>query len=59
MDKIVSKEEYEKMYPCESENQKELDKLNIKSKCCDSEILADSADDWTCNNCGKDVEHGN
>ena len=56
---MVSEEEYRKNYPCESENQKELDKLNIKSKCCYSEILADSAGDWTCSSCGGDIEYGN
>jgi len=42
------------MYECERENQEDLDKLNIKSNCCNSDLLANSLDEWFCLSCGKE-----
>ena len=55
----MDKKESAKRYQCEKENQEYVDSLNIKSKCCNSEILATSGDDWICLSCGGVVEHGN
>ena len=44
------------MYECEKENQRDLDALNLKSKCCNSDLLANSLDEHFCLNCGEEVE---
>ncbi len=46
----------QELYPCEKENQEYVDSLGVKSKCCNSEILASSGDDWNCNSCGEEVK---
>jgi len=39
-------------YPCEEENQNELNKLNLKSKCCEASLLADTLGVLRCSCCG-------
>jgi len=51
----IKDKEYSERYPVEKENQEYVDSLNIKSKCCNSQILATSEDDWLCSCCGKEV----
>jgi hypothetical protein len=44
------------IYECEKENQKYLDSLNLKSKCCKVELLSNSLDEWFCSACGVEEE---
>lgn len=43
-------------YECETENQKYLDKLNLKSECCNCNLISNSLDEWFCENCFKEVK---
>ncbi len=42
------------MYKCEKENQRYIDENQIKSKCCKSDLIANSLDEWFCLNCGEE-----
>ena len=44
------------MYDCEKENQKYLDSLHIKSKCCNDELIATTDDEYICICCGEKEE---
>jgi hypothetical protein len=44
----------ETMYECEKENQEYLDSLNLKSSCCNDDLIATTMDNWLCVACGQE-----